>query len=65
MLLYISITYYYSFLFMGRSRARAWPRPTCWALSDGPSADGPPAPRTDGPAARTHGAGPEPGPAHE
>ena len=34
----------------------------CWALSAGPSADGPPVPRTNGPAAPAHEAGPAPGP---
>jgi len=52
---------------MGRARAQARPHPMCWALSEGPSADGPPAPRTGGPAAPAHGAGPGlgPGPTHE
>ena len=44
MLNVIIITYYYLLLlFMGRARAR----PMCWALSEVPSADGPPG-RSDG-----------------
>ena len=48
--------YIYIDPFMGR--ARALPRPMCWAFFEGPPADGPPASRTDGPAAPAHGARP-------
>ena len=44
--------YYYLSLFMGR--ARAWPHPMCWALSEGPSADGRPGPSDGRPPCPPH-----------